>query len=497
MFTFDNTYVRDLPGFYTAWQPARWPAPRLAYLNHELAATLGLNLDASEPATLEAFFSGNVLPEGAEPVAQVYAGHQFGHFNPQLGDGRALLIGEVIDRAGLRFDISFKGSGQTPYSRRGDGKAALGPMLREALISEALFALGVPTTRALAVVTTGEAVYRDTVLPGAVLTRVAASHIRVGTFEFFAARGEHERVRQLADYAIARHYPELSGQENRYLAFLRAVCERQAVLIAHWMSLGFIHGVMNTDNMSIAGETIDYGPCAFMDSYYPDTVFSSIDHDGRYAYKNQPRIAQWNLARLAETLLPLLADEAGEAIAQAGEVIAGFPARYQFHWLKRMRNKLGLNVDDEDDLSIIEDWLNLLQVGRVDFTLAFRRLADAAAGQEEPLRALFPDPQELDAWLSLWLTRCLIEDRRITTGIAPVPALSRPDAMRCANPWLIPRNHRVEEALTAASAHGQLEPFLNLLNALKQPYAEQLHQADYATPAPTLFTACYQTFCGT
>jgi serine/tyrosine/threonine adenylyltransferase len=441
---------------------------------------------------------GNALPEGAQPIAQAYAGHQFGHFNPSLGDGRALLIGEVIDRAGRRRDIAFKGSGRTPYSRRGDGKAAVGPMLREVLIGEALHALGIPATRALAVVASGEPVWRERALPGAVLTRVAASHLRVGTFQYFAALGSPDMLRRLADYAIARHYPELAGVEDRYLAFLRAVSERQAALIAQWMHVGFIHGVMNTDNMAISGESIDFGPCAFMEAHDPRAVFSSIDEMGRYAYSAQPSIARWNLARLAETLLPLIADYEGRAIELATEVIDAFMGRYQHHWLTGARAKLGLRGQvgqgDGGAAALAESWLDLLHAQQVDYTLAWRRLADAAAGDETPLRALFAGQPGLDRWLQRWRERCAAEDRPVAASLA---GASRAEAMRRVNAWLIPRNHRVEEALAAASEAGDLAPFEALLHAILRPFDEQPGLAAFAEPAPGEFMAEFRTFCGT
>lgn len=492
---FDNSYARDLQGFYEPCRPAPARAPDLLFFNRGLAEELGLSLADHDPASLAAMFSGNALPEGAQPIAQAYAGHQFGQFNPQLGDGRALLIGEVVDRHGRRRDIAFKGSGRTPFSRNGDGKAAVGPMLREVLVGEAMHALGIPSTRALAVVATGESVYRERPLPGAVLTRVAASHLRVGTFQFFAAHAGPEQVRQLADYAIARHYPELLGTEDRYLGFLRAVAERQAALVAQWMQVGFIHGVMNTDNMGIPGETIDYGPCAFMEAYDPRAVFSSIDERGRYAYEEQPRIARWNLARLAETLLPLIAGNEGHAISLATEVIDAFVARYQHHWLIGLRAKLGLrgqvNNGDSTDTALGESWLDLLHAQQVDFTLAWRRLADAADGNEAPLRALFTGQPGLDRWLERWRARCAAED----TGHDA--AATRAEAMRQVNPWLIPRNHRVEEALAAATDEGDLAPFEQLLNALQRPFVEDPALARYAEPAPGAFMASFQTFCGT
>jgi uncharacterized protein YdiU (UPF0061 family) len=493
---FDNTYARDLPGFYEPCQPATVREPVLLFFNHGLATELQLGLADQDDAALAAMFSGNVLPAGAQPIAQAYSGHQFGQFNPHLGDGRALLIGEVIDRLGRRRDIAFKGSGRTPFSRRGDGKAAVGPMLREVLIGEAMHALGIPTTRALAVVSTGEAVFRERALPGAILTRVAASHLRVGTFQYFAAHGTPEMLRQLADYAIARHFPELTGAEERYLGFLRAVAERQAALIAQWMHVGFIHGVMNTDNMGIPGESIDFGPCAFMEAFDPRAVFSSIDEMGRYAYEAQPRIARWNLSRLAETLLPLIADNEGRAIELATEVIDAFMARYQHYWLAGLRAKLGLrgSVEHNDhvDTALGESWLDLLHAQQVDFTLAWRRLADAADGNEAPLRALFAGQPGLDRWLQRWRKRCGMEDATRLDA-----ATLRAASMRRVNPWLIPRNHRVEEALNAASDEGELAPFEQLLNALQRPFDEDPALARYAEPASGDFMAEFRTFCGT
>ncbi len=487
-FNFDNSYARDLEGFYVPWQPATVPAPRLLQLNRALAAELGLDADALASADGAAIFAGNLVPEGASPLAQAYAGHQFGGFSPRLGDGRALLLGEVIDRHGRRRDIGFKGSGRTPFSRGGDGKAALGPVLREYLLGEAMFGLGVPTTRALAVAVTGEPVHREQILPGAVLTRVAASHVRVGTFQFFAARGEHERVRRLADYVIARHDPTLVGQDDRYLGLLRAVGARQAALIAQWMNLGFIHGVMNTDNMTISGETIDYGPCAFMEGYDPRAVFSSIDHGGRYAYANQPTIARWNLARFAETLLPLLSGDDKRAVALASAVIDEFPALFAAALLRGQRAKLGLTRAQEDDAALVEDWLALLEAHRVDFTLAWRRLAGAAAGDAAPLRALFGEAQAIDGWLARWRLRCAAEGG---------DAEARAQAMRDINPIVIARNHRVEEALAAAVEDDDLGPFAGLLAALERPFTEGPDTAHYAEPAPPEVTAAYQTFCGT
>jgi len=498
--TLDNSYARELEGFSVPWRPQAAPTPKSLFFNAALAEELGFDVEALSGEAGTALFAGNTIPEGAQPIAQAYAGHQFGGFSPQLGDGRAVLLGEVIDRTGHRRDIALKGSGRTPFSRGGDGKAAVGPMLREALIGEAMHALGIPTTRALAVVATGEQVLREVPLPGAVLTRVAASHIRVGTFQFFAARGDVARVRQLAEYAIARHDPDLVGAPGRFLGLLEHVAERQAALIAQWMNVGFIHGVMNTDNMTISGETIDYGPCAFVEAYDPKAVFSSIDAQGRYAFGNQPSIARWNLARLAETLLPMLADDEEQAMAEARRVIDAFPALYRGHLLSGQRAKLGLQrVDGADaaaDEALADDWLAVLQAGHVDFTLAWRRLADAAAGDDAPLRAPFADASAPDAWLARWRERCAGEDE----GASPSGAArgtARAERMRRVNPWVIPRNHRVEEALAAASGDADLDPFDRLLGALRHPYDETADNARYAEPASAETTACYRTYCGT
>jgi serine/tyrosine/threonine adenylyltransferase len=511
MFRFDNSYARDLPGAFVAWKPAAARAPRLLYLNRPLADELGLDAAALQGDEGAALFAGNRLPQGAEPIAQAYAGHQFGGFSPQLGDGRALLIGEVIDRFGRRRDIAFKGSGRTPFSRGGDGKAAVGPMLREVLIGEAMHALGIPTTRALAVAGTGEPVIREQPLPGAVLTRVAASHLRVGTFQYFAARGDLDGLRRLAGYAVTRHDPDLADTANPPLGLLRAVARRQARLIAQWMGVGFIHGVMNTDNMTVSGETIDYGPCAFMEAFDPGAVFSSIDHGGRYAYANQPLIARWNLARLAEALLPLMADADDEpavqrAVAEVTEVIDAFPRWHDAAHLEVLRAKLGLRpadaavdapgpgTDDEADATLASDFLDLLQAQQVDFTLGFRRLADAAEGDDNPLRALCRDPQAPGPWLARWRSRAA----ELDAGVEPAAAAAaRVRRLRATNPWIIPRNHRVEEALGAASDHGDLAPFERLLDVLQRPFDDTPAAAPFATPAPLEITARYQTFCGT
>ena len=497
---FDNSYARELEGLYAHVQASHVPAPRLLRFNQALAAELGLDLDGFDHATLAALFAGMQVPAGATPLAQAYAGHQFGGFSPQLGDGRALLLGEVIDVLGRRRDIALKGSGCTPFSRGGDGKAAVGPVLREYLVGEAMHALGVPTTRALAAVSTGEQVQREGLLPGAVLTRVAASHVRVGTFQYFAAHGEIDKLRRLADYVIARHDPQLLGSAEPYLGLLQAVAERQASLIARWMHLGFIHGVMNTDNMTISGETIDYGPCAFMEAYDPGAVFSSIDRQGRYTYSNQPQIARWNLARLAEALLPLMGSDVQRAIDQAMGVLDEFPARYEAHWLQGARAKLGLLEAQDGDLELAQDWLALLHSQAVDFTLAWRHLAAVAAqaegaapqGQVLPpnaLQAMFVDANALNAWLARWQARL--------AGEAAQPPGQRAAAMRAVSPIYIPRNALVEEALSAASDHGNLKPFEDFLAVLSQPFVERPGLDRYAQPAPPEVTANYQTFCGT
>jgi serine/tyrosine/threonine adenylyltransferase len=489
LFRFDNTYARELTGCYAPVTPATMPAPELLLLNDALAAELSLNISALDPALAAAVFAGNVVPAGATPIAQAYAGHQFGGFTSQLGDGRAALLGEVIDRHGRRRDIALKGSGRTPFSRGGDGRAAVGPVLREYLMGEAMHALGIPTTRALAAVRSGEVVWRDQPLPGALLTRVAASHVRVGTFQFFAARDANDTVRALAEYVIARHDPDLAADPNRYLGLLRRVASRQAALVAQWMLVGFIHGVMNTDNMTVCGETIDYGPCAFLEAYDPGTVFSSIDTHGRYAYGNQPLIARWNLARFAETLLPLIdATSTAQAVARATEVIDAFPDQYTSCWLAGARAKLGLDTGDDGDEALAADWLALLGAHAVDFTLAWRRLGDAAAGDERPLAALFADPVAPAAWLERWYRRAERESR--SGG-------ERRAAMHRVNPLYIPRNQRVEEALAAASEHGDLEPFRRLLDMVTHPFDERLGRERYAEPAPREVTARYKTFCGT
>jgi uncharacterized protein YdiU (UPF0061 family) len=486
-FAFDNSYARLPPRFFARLDPTPVAAPRLVKLNRALAEELGVDADALATPEGVAVLAGNSVAEGSEPLAQAYAGHQFGHFVPQLGDGRAILLGEIVDRAGRRRDVQLKGSGITPFSRSGDGRAALGPVLREYLVSEAFAALGVPATRALAAVATGEDVYRERALPGAVLTRVAASHLRVGTFQFFAVRGDGDAVRLLADHAIARHYPDAAPAENPYRAFYEGVVARQAALVARWLGVGFVHGVMNTDNMSIAGETIDFGPCAFMDAYDPGTVFSSIDHQGRYAYGNQPRIAQWNLARLAETLLPLFDADEDAAIAWAQEAVGRFAAAFEEAYVGELRRKLGLATAREDDRALADDLLLRMAANQADFTRTFRSLC--AAAEEETSTAArdeFVDPTAFDAWAARWRARL--------AGEAVAPA-ERAAAMRAANPVYIPRNHLVEEALAAAVERDDLAPFDALLAALARPYEERPGFERYAEAGPA--RPDYRTFCGT
>jgi uncharacterized protein YdiU (UPF0061 family) len=456
------------------WTAAPVTAPRLLVLNEELAAELGVDAAALRAPAGVSLLVGHGLPEGVTPVAQAYAGHQFGGYVPRLGDGRALLLGEVIDVAGRRRDVHLKGSGRTPFARGGDGKAAVGPMLREYLISEAMHGLGIPTTRSLSVVATGDRVVRETMLPGAVLCRVAASHLRVGTFQYAAATGDRDVLRALADHAITRHHPDAADAANPYLELYRRVVGAQADLVARWMLVGFVHGVMNTDNTTISGETIDYGPCAFMDAYDPATVFSSIDHGGRYAYGNQPGIAQWNLARLGETLLPLIDENADAAVEAATEVLVGFGDVYTRHWQAGMAAKLGLPAPAPD---LVTDLLELLRARRVDFTTFFRSLAAGTA------RSLFGEPEPFDAWAA----------RR--EALLPADRAAVAEAMNGVNPVYVPRNHLVEEALTAATG-GDLAPFEQLLDVVSRPYDGRPGLEEYARPAPT-GCAPHVTYCGT
>ncbi len=487
LFDFDDSYAQALSGLFLEWQADAVLAPEFVVFNEELARSLG-----ADPALLQssdglALLVGNSVPAGVSPIALAYAGHQFGGYSPRLGDGRALLIGEVVDTSGVRRDIHLKGSGRTPFARGGDGKATLGPMLREYLIAEGMHALGVPTTRALAVVATGEKVMREGPLPGAVLTRVAASHIRVGTFEYAARLNDPGLLRRLADYSIERHHPTDVVGGQRYLALLANVIEAQAVLIAQWMLVGFIHGVMNTDNMTISGEGIDYGPCALMDQYDPATVFSSIDHSGRYAFANQPGIALWNLARLAETLLPLIDEDDEVAATNASAMLKTFPERFRHHWEVGMRAKLGLTSTSGSDTALIEDFLSLLHSQNVDYTMSFRALASKLRGDMRGLDFLFSDADPLTEWLERW------HERLTKEGAAAVAVAT---AMDLVNPAYIPRNHLVETALDAAVV-GDLGPFHELLERVTQPYDEQAGFERFTQPASDEFGESFQTFCGT
>ncbi len=486
---FDNSYARLPTRFFAPVEPTAVSAPRLIRLNEALAAELDLDPTWLSSPQGVATLAGNSLVEGSTPIATAYAGHQFGGFNPQLGDGRAILLGEVIDRAGRRRDIQLKGAGQTPFSRRGDGRAALGPVLREYIVGEAMAALGIPTTRALAAVRTGDWVRRERMLPGAILTRVAASHIRIGTFQFFAARSDTEGLRVLADHAIARHYPDCAGSNAPYLCLLEAVIAAQAALVGQWLLIGFIHGVMNTDNMSIAGETIDYGPCAFMDSYDAGTVFSSIDEHGRYAYGNQPAIARWNLTRLAEALLPLLAEDVDQAIPIAQAALDRFEPLFQSGLVAGFRRKLGLTTEELEDIELIRTLLETMQRGKADFTLTFRRLGQDATSlaHGEACRHLFENSAEFDGWEGRWRQR-LQKD--------PLAAEARRAAMRAVNPLFIPRNHRIEAVIQAAEERDDLTPFEELLSVLAKPYEEQPGRESYALP-PAAHERVLATFCGT
>lgn len=489
LFAFDNTFVRELGGLYETWPAEMVPEPRLLALNDELASELGIDPDRLRSADGVACLVGNAVPVGAEPIAQAYSGHQFGGYSPRLGDGRALLLGEVVDTHGRRRDIHLKGSGRTPFARGGDGKAAVGPMLRELIVSESMHALGVPTTRALAVISTGERIVRDTWQPGAVLVRVAASHLRVGTFQYAASTQDADLLRRLADYAIRRHYPSALGAENPYLAFYESVLDTQASLVARWMNVGFIHGVMNTDNVTISGETIDYGPCAFMDRFDPATVFSSIDHGGRYAYGNQPMIGQWNMARFAEAIATLVDPDPETSVPQLVEVLKTFPDRYDSYWTAGLRAKLGLVNQRPDDSDLFVDLLKEMEGNRVDFTSFFRRLADAARGDRSGV-------QSMSEWVDRWL-------ERVTADSDDLVAVAR--AMDAVNPVYVPRNHLVEEAL-AAGSEGDLSVLRTLLEVLAHPFTARpelmVDGVDrYADPAPldprTGAPAPYVTYCGT
>ena len=476
----DDRFARELPELAVRWHGEDAPDPHLLVLNEPLAAELGLDVAWLQSADGLRLLVGNLVPGDANPVAQAYSGHQFGGFSPRLGDGRALLLGELVDPRGRLRDLHLKGSGRTPFARGGDGLAAVGPMLREYVVSEAMHALGIPTTRSLAVVATGRTVRRETLLPGAVLARVASSHLRVGSFQYARATGDVDLLRRLGDHAIARHHPEAAQAEQPYLALFDAVVSAQASLVARWMLVGFVHGVMNTDNMTISGETIDYGPCAFLEAFDPATVYSSIDHGGRYAYGNQPIVAEWNLARLAEALLPLLDEEQERAVELAVEHLGAFRPQYSAEWSAGMRAKLGLpaGVDEEEYSPLVTELLTLLKDSHVDHTSFFRHLGAAARGDTEPARGVFLDLPAIDGWLERW--RALGPDA---------------DAMDRVNPLYIPRNHLVEEAL-AAGTDGDLGPLERLLEAVTSPYDERPGLERHAAPAPDDFGA-YRTFCGT
>jgi len=484
---FNNSYSKLPERMFARSLPASFPDPVLICVNRDLAIDLGLDPDWLSGAEGLEFLSGRKIIEGSDPIAQAYAGHQFGHFVPQLGDGRAILLGEVINRAGHRRDIQIKGAGQTPFSRGGDGRASLGPVLREYVVSEAMAALGIRTTRALGALTTGEQVHRDAILPGALLVRVASSHIRVGTFQYFAAQGDVEGLRHLADHVIARHYPQVAHDDGPVLALLSAVVEAQSDLVASWLLVGFIHGVMNTDNCSVAGETIDYGPCAFMDEYDPSKVFSSIDRTGRYAYENQPRIAQWNLARLAEALLPLIAEDQNKAIDKAHEVLAGFERRFTDAYHAGLRRKLGFSTAEDGDIDLASAILDAMNANQVDFTRFFRLLGRAAASDDGPARSLFANPGAFDRWAVNWRLRLSREGQ--------TPA-ERRASMDKVNPAFIPRNHRVEAMIQAAVKEANFAPFKELLEVIARPFEERPDLEAYSRP-PLVHERVTATFCGT
>ena len=492
IFDFDNSYAKLSDKFFSRQAPTPVSAPSLIKFNDELAKTLKLDAEALQSDAGLLVFAGNAIPAGADPIAAVYAGHQFGGWSPQLGDGRAVLLGEVLGDNNERYDIQLKGSGPTPYSRQGDGRSAIGPVIREYVISEAMAALGVPTTRALCAMATGDLVRRETMLPGAVLTRVAQSHVRVGSFQYFAAKRDQEALQQLTSYIINRNYPTLASSENPPLALLKAVVEKQTALIAHWQSIGFIHGVMNTDNASVFGLTIDYGPCAFMDVYNPDTVFSSIDHQARYAYQNQPGIAQWNMANFAQCLLPLIDNDDEQSLVIAQAVIDSFPAQFAKAYLTRFRHKLGLSTEQADDIKLVSGFLDCLADENVDFTNAFRSLLmcslDGAAGtnKAEALQSLFSKTEKIDAWIEQWRDRHSNE----TTSIE-----NRTELMRRNNPAYIPRNHIVQQVITAAEQKNY-EPMHELVSVLNDPYSKQAGAERFALP-PEADEVVKATFCGT
>ena len=486
----ENSYSSLPPAFYARIEPTPVAAPRLLRLNRALAEQLGLDPDALSTEAGVALLAGNRVPAGAEPLAMAYAGHQFGHFVPSLGDGRAILLGERIDRDGQRRDIQLKGAGRTPFSRSGDGRAVLGPVLREYVLGEAMAGLGIPTTRALAMVASGEEVFRETIEQGAVLTRVAASHVRVGTFEYFARRGDVEAVRQLADYVIQRHYPYCRDEENPYQALLAAIAGRQGDLIARWMLVGFIHGVMNTDNMAVSGETIDYGPCAFMDGYHPGTVYSSIDRGGRYAYNQQPSIGLWNLAQLANGLLPLLSDDGELAMQRARDALDSYGQRFETGYAGGLRAKIGLTDAHDGDDELVQDLLARMAEHHADFTNGFRLLCDLKRDDpsaDGPLRQLFAEPDAFDAWAARWRTR-LAEQ--------PGTDAERRAAMRAVNPAYIARNHRVQQAIDAATRARDMQPLEHLLRVVSAPFEDHDDLAEYRLP-PRPEEVVQRTFCGT
>jgi serine/tyrosine/threonine adenylyltransferase len=485
-FQFDNSYEQDLGGLYLKVSPTRVSAPKLIRFNYDVAKELRLDVERLNTSELANLFSGNKIPDGAQPLAMAYAGHQFGHFSPQLGDGRAILLGEVIDRLGNRHDIQLKGCGRTPFSRGGDGRSALGPVLREYIVSEAMHALGIPATRALAAVRTGEDVHREMPVPGGVFTRVAASHIRVGTFQFFAARGDFSSVKRLTEYAVKRHYPEAAQAQKPALAFLEMVAHRQAALIAKWLSVGFVHGVMNTDNCAISGQTIDFGPCAFMDHYDRHALFSSIDKDGRYASSNQASIIQWNLARLAETLVPLIDPDQDKAVVFANDVLSAFPAKFERFRMEEMGRKLGFISVQQGDAQLLTGLLDRMQLETIDYTIAFRALSLPDESKQQ-FAGLFNARDLISIWIADWQKRLKTENR----DVAAVAA-----SMLAVNPKYIARNHRVEEVIRAAVDHNDFAPFHRLVDVLARPFDDQPENSQYSNP-PLENERVTKTFCGT
>ena len=488
LINFDNSYARLPKSFFECIKPTPVKEPKLVRFNKLLANEIGLNV-IEDNDILSDIFSGNIVPEGSEPIALVYAGHQFGYFVPQLGDGRAILLGEIVNNGGCRFDIQLKGSGQTSYSRSGDGRAPLGAVIREYIISEAMHSLNIPTTRALAIIITGELVSRETLLPGGILTRIASSHLRVGTFEYFAASDDQENLQLLADYSINRHFPNIKKSNLRYQTFLESVCDRQAALIAKWMHVGFVHGVMNSDNTSISGETIDYGPCAFMDSYDPATVFSSIDHHGRYAYGNQPNIAQWNIACLGECLLPLIHPDRNKAIGIAEEILDSFQDKFRKYWLSGMYKKIGLTQNEPEDINLLEQLLELMKENKTDYTLTFRYLSDAIENDtgNSNFEKQFLSQNKISEWLVSWRKRLKIQS-------ASFKKIKM--SMQKENPAFIPRNHRIEKAIYEAVDNNDYSYMDHLILLLNKPYQDQPNNSEYMHP-PEKPDHNYQTFCGT